>query len=79
MSEEALDDQGEVVLSEEHDGFRWCEPRKLSALGVPPAARDRGAARVAARGEGLLLEEARASSTRPVLAEWCVVRYSRPR
>jgi 8-oxo-dGTP diphosphatase len=36
--------EGEVVLSEEHDAFRWCDLEELNALGVPPqlvaAARD---------------------------------------
>lgn len=27
--------EGEVVLSDEHDAYRWCELRELSALGVP--------------------------------------------
>jgi hypothetical protein len=36
MREEALDELGEVVLSEEHDAFRWCAREDLSALGVPP-------------------------------------------
>jgi len=35
---------GEVVISEEHDAFRWCELEELSRLGVPKqlvqAARD---------------------------------------
>ncbi|MGB3052295.1 MAG: NUDIX domain-containing protein [Polyangiales bacterium] len=35
---------GEVVLSEEHDAYRWCELEELSELGVPKqlveAARD---------------------------------------
>jgi len=35
---------GEVVISEEHDAFRWCELGELSRLGVPrqlvEAARD---------------------------------------
>ncbi|HSN84876.1 MAG TPA: NUDIX domain-containing protein [Polyangiales bacterium] len=26
---------GEVVLSDEHDAYRWCELRELSELGVP--------------------------------------------
>jgi 8-oxo-dGTP diphosphatase len=28
-------DGGEVILSDEHDEFRWCDPSELSALGVP--------------------------------------------
>jgi len=35
---------GEVMISEEHDAFRWCELEELSRLGVPKqlvqAARD---------------------------------------
>jgi len=27
--------EGEVVLSDEHEAHRWCEPEDLSALGVP--------------------------------------------
>jgi len=37
-------EEGEVVLSEEHDACRWCELRELTELGVPEqlvdAARD---------------------------------------
>ena len=37
-------EEGEVVLSEEHDAYRWCELRELTELGVPEklvdAARD---------------------------------------
>jgi 8-oxo-dGTP diphosphatase len=28
-------EKGEVVLSEEHDAYRWCELRELTELGVP--------------------------------------------
>jgi 8-oxo-dGTP diphosphatase len=28
-------EDGEVVLSEEHDAFRWCQQTELSELGVP--------------------------------------------
>ena len=31
----ASHDQGEVVLSDEHDEFRWCDESELSELGVP--------------------------------------------
>ena len=37
-------EEGEVVLSEEHDAYRWCDLEELSELGVPEqlvdAARD---------------------------------------
>lgn len=29
-------EEGEVVLSSEHDAYRWCALPELSALGVPP-------------------------------------------
>ena len=29
-------EDGEVVLSAEHDAYRWCALEELSALGVPP-------------------------------------------
>jgi len=38
-------ERGEVVLSDEHDDFRWCEAEELSELGVPVQLAD--AARVA--------------------------------
>lgn len=31
----AVHERGDVVLSEEHDEFRWCEAPELSELGVP--------------------------------------------
>ncbi len=31
----AVHDEGEVVLSEEHDAFRWCKLEELIELGVP--------------------------------------------
>ena len=32
----AVSAKGEVVLSEEHDAFRWCTHAELTQLGVPP-------------------------------------------
>ena len=31
----AMHESGEVVLSDEHDDFRWCDDSELSELGAP--------------------------------------------
>lgn len=43
-------EDGEVVLSEEHDAHRWCEQTELSELGVPVQLADAARSAWPARG-----------------------------